>query len=81
MREKLALAAALTGFAAVTALGVGVAGAEQQSSLGAAQPTGPFKAAAPAGETETVACANGVDDDGDQLVDLDDPGCADATGE
>ncbi len=79
MREKLALAAALTGFAAVTALGVGVAGAEQQSSLGAAQPTGPFKAAAPT--DEAVACANGIDDDGDQLVDLADPGCPDASGE
>jgi Transglycosylase SLT domain/Peptidase family M23 len=79
MREKLALAAALTGFAAVTALGVGVAGAEQQNSLGAAQPTGPFKAATPTGET--VACANGIDDDGDQLVDLGDPGCPDASGE
>ena len=78
IREKLALAAALAGFAAVTALGVGIAGAEQQSSLGAAQQIGPSPAV-PFGEAP--ACANGIDDDGDQLVDLDDPGCPNRDGE
>ena len=81
MREKLALAAALAGFAVVTALGVGVAGAEQQSSLGSARPIGPFQAVPATPGDEAPACANGVDDDGDQLVDLEDPGCSDPSGE
>jgi hypothetical protein len=81
IREKLALVAALACFAAVTALGVGVAGAEQQSSLGAAEQIGPSASSTIAPSDEASACANGVDDDGDQLVDLADPGCPDPSGE
>jgi murein DD-endopeptidase MepM/ murein hydrolase activator NlpD len=78
MRNKLALTIALASFALATALGVGLAGAQ----LG---PTAPESAAplssAPAlpspstGPTPAPACSNGVDDDGDGLVDAEDPGC------
>ncbi|HEX6228113.1 MAG TPA: lytic murein transglycosylase, partial [Solirubrobacterales bacterium] len=74
MREKLALILALAGFAAVTALGVGIAGAEPGlEGNGAADPptSGP-------GLTDQVpACANGADDDGDGLADEEDPDCTD----
>jgi murein DD-endopeptidase MepM/ murein hydrolase activator NlpD len=74
MRHKLALTIALAGFAVVTALGVGMAGADATSGLGAGRATEPIPAvpAAPAGSQ----CANGLDDDGDGLVDAADPGCA-----
>jgi hypothetical protein len=79
MQEKLALATALAGFAAVTALGLGagVAGAEQRSDLGQARVLGPAPQSGPTAPADgaSPACANGVDDDGDGLVDLDDPVC------
>jgi Transglycosylase SLT domain/Peptidase family M23 len=74
MREKLALVAALAGFGAVTALGVGVAGAGQQG-LGGGNSTGP--SAVQEIQAQPTACSNQVDDDGDGLVDLGDPECAD----
>jgi murein DD-endopeptidase MepM/ murein hydrolase activator NlpD len=75
MRDKLALILALAGFAALTALGVGIAGANPASeappilSPASALPT----ISAPTGQSP--ACANGIDDDGDTLIDLADPDC------
>jgi Transglycosylase SLT domain/Peptidase family M23 len=80
MRHKLALTIALAGFAVATALGVGAAGADPSAGLddgraasGAATPTLP----APAGP----ACANAADDDGDGLLDLEDPDCESSSDE
>jgi murein DD-endopeptidase MepM/ murein hydrolase activator NlpD len=72
MRHKLALTIALAGFAAITALGVGMAGADSQAELGGGQAIEAFHPA------PKPACSNGVDDDGDGLVDLEDPGCESA---
>jgi len=73
MRNKLALTAALAGFAVVTALGVSFASAEGLPST--------TEATAPLSTTPTIAtpppaCSNGVDDDHDGLVDSADPGCS-----
>jgi transglycosylase-like protein with SLT domain/peptidase M23-like protein len=76
MKEKLALATALASFAAVTALGVGIAGAEGLSDVGSAHPTGPLSIAPALPSSETPACSNEIDDDGDGLIDLDDPACS-----
>jgi hypothetical protein len=73
MRHKLALTMALAGFAAATALGVGFAAAE--SLPGTTEATAPLNTA-PAIATPPPACANGVDDDGDGLLDSADPDCA-----
>jgi murein DD-endopeptidase MepM/ murein hydrolase activator NlpD len=79
MRHKLALTIALAGFAAVTALGVGMAGADSVAGLGGSRATEPLPAApgpqatAPAPQP---ACSNEADDDGDGLVDMEDPDCA-----
>ena len=87
MRQKLALIIALAGFAVVTALGVGMAGAEQEPGLtgnDAAGATGslPEEAGSLPQEVATLpACANQADDDGDALTDLDDPDCVDAADE
>jgi hypothetical protein len=80
MRQKLALIIALAGFAVVTALGVGMAGADPSTGLGEGQATQglsttPSPVAPP---SEKPACSNGTDDDGDGLVDLEDPGCESA---
>jgi hypothetical protein len=70
MRNKLALIIALASFGVVTALGVGFAGAEELSTLGeATTPLTSTPAATP------PACSNGVDDDGDGVVDMEDPSC------
>ena len=69
MRDKLALTIALASFAVVTALGVGFAGAE---GLSDAEDLG--GSGAPSLEASSQ-CANGIDDDGDGLVDAEDPGC------
>jgi murein DD-endopeptidase MepM/ murein hydrolase activator NlpD len=72
MRNKLALTIALASFGVVTALGVGFAGADQLSgSETTALPT--------VGEAILPACSNGVDDDGDGLVDAEDPDCSSPT--
>ena len=73
MRHKLALTLALASFAAVMALGMSVAGADP---LGQATTVVP----APASESAlpVPACANGLDDDEDSLVDLADPDCESA---
>ncbi len=78
MRQKLALIIALAGFGIVTALGVGMAGADSQAGLGEGQATEaltttPALSASPS--AEAPACSNGVDDDEDGLTDLEDPDC------
>jgi Transglycosylase SLT domain/Peptidase family M23 len=80
MRQKLALIIALTGFAVVTALGVGMAGADPSAGLTEGQAiqglsTTPSLVAPP---SKPAACENGTDDDGDELVDLEDPDCESA---
>src|SRR4051812_14769520 len=74
MRNKLALTIAVVSFALATALGVGLAGAEP-ASVESAAPRGvapPPSAPSPA---SLPVCSNGLDDDGDGLLDLEDPGC------
>jgi hypothetical protein len=81
MRQKLVLTIALASFAVVTALGVGMAGAEPvaegggetRESLGGTSPV--------LVEGKPTACSNGVDDDGDGFVDMADPDCASPAGE
>ena len=77
MRQKLALITALAGFALITALGVGMAGAEQSTDLGGGR-TADGWLVVPSGE---FACANTADDDGDGLADLEDPDCESAIDE
>ena len=77
MRQKLALITALAGFALITALGVGMAGAEPSAELGGGQ-TANGMLVVPSGE---FACANAVDDDADGLPDLEDPDCESAIDE
>jgi len=71
MRNKLALIIALASFGVVTALGVGFAGADELSTT-SGEATTPLTIA-PA--TTLPACSNEVDDDGDGLVDMEDPNC------
>jgi murein DD-endopeptidase MepM/ murein hydrolase activator NlpD len=77
MRQKLALIIALGGFALITALCVGMAGADSSAELGGAQSADGYLVV-PSGET---ACANAADDDGDGLLDLEDPNCESALDE
>jgi Transglycosylase SLT domain/Peptidase family M23 len=73
MRNKLALTIALASFAFATALGVGLAGAEPASVEPALPQANPLLPSTPA--AQPPACSNGLDDDGDGLLDLDDPDC------
>jgi len=76
MRNKLALIIALAGFGVFTALGVGLAGAEQEAgSLDSGHAIPGPAATAPAVPAPPTPCTNAVDDDGDGLVDAADPGC------
>ena len=80
MRQKLALIIALAGFAVVTAFGVGMAGADPWAGLSEGQATQglsttPSLVTPP---NEKPACSNGVDDDEDGLIDLEDPDCESA---
>jgi hypothetical protein len=74
MRHKLALIIALAGFAIVTAFGVGMAGADPEAELGQSRATSPLGVDA-LPSAQPAACANGLDDDGDGAVDLEDPDC------
>jgi hypothetical protein len=76
MRKKLALIVALASFGAVTALGVGMAGADPAPvETTPQQITAPTTAVPAVPSVQAPACSNGVDDDGDGLVDMADPGC------
>jgi murein DD-endopeptidase MepM/ murein hydrolase activator NlpD len=81
MRHKLALTLALAGFAVATALGVGMAGADTLSTAPALEAAPPAPVIPPAPSVGAPACSNGVDDDGDGLVDMEDPGCTSPTDE
>jgi murein DD-endopeptidase MepM/ murein hydrolase activator NlpD len=79
MRAKIALIVVLASFLGLSGLGAALAGAEPVAENAPAEP--------PAATTTTAvpslqapACANGVDDDGDGLVDLADSDCASASG-
>ncbi|HET7589432.1 MAG TPA: lytic murein transglycosylase [Solirubrobacterales bacterium] len=72
MRTKLAsIFAALAAFLAVTAGGAALAGAEPLSESTAVSPT--TTTALPS--LQAPACSNGIDDDGDGLLDMEDPDC------
>ncbi len=74
MRNKFALTIALASFAFATALGVSLAGAEP----GGPDPSLPqvtTPALQPPATAPLPACSNGLDDDGDGLIDLEDPDC------
>jgi len=74
MRTKFALLLlACAGFLAVTALGTAFAGAEPLSEGSAVDPVGTTTTAVPS--LQAPACANGIDDDGDGLLDEEDPDC------
>jgi Transglycosylase SLT domain/Peptidase family M23 len=75
MKHKLTLTLALAGFAAVTALGVGMAGADPVTGLGSSNPTDPVMPGLAIPTSRTPACSNQIDDDGDGLIDRDDPDC------
>jgi Transglycosylase SLT domain/Peptidase family M23 len=78
MRNKLALSIALASFALATALGVGLAGAEPPAGAeSAAPPSAPATALANPG-TPAPACSDGIDNDEDGLIDLEDPDCQEA---
>jgi murein DD-endopeptidase MepM/ murein hydrolase activator NlpD len=70
MRTKIALIVVLASFLGISALGGGIAGADP---LSGSTPVEPSTTAVPS--LQAPACANGVDDDGDGLVDLADPDC------
>jgi len=74
MRTKIALIVALASLLAAAALGTAMAGADP---VGDAIQESPLSPPAPAATTPTE-CANGLDDDEDGLVDLEDPSCTSA---
>jgi murein DD-endopeptidase MepM/ murein hydrolase activator NlpD len=75
MRTKIALIVALASFLALSVLGVSLAGADPLAESTPVE--GATTTAVPA--LQAPACANGVDDDGDGLVDLADPDCSSPT--
>ncbi len=74
MRNKLALIIALASFGVVTALGVGFAGADELSTT-PGEVTTPLTTTPAVPAATPPACSNGVDDDGDGLIDKEDPDC------
>ena len=79
MRQRLALIIALAGFAVVTAFGVGMAGAEPSTGLGDEQAANGLTTVPAFPSAAPPVCANEADDDGDELVDLEDPDCESAS--
>jgi len=77
MRAKISLIVVLASFLALTALGVGMAGADP---LAENAPTEATTTTTAVPSLQAPACANGLDDDGDGLVDLEDPDCTLPTG-
>jgi len=74
MRSKVAsIFAALAGFMAITAVAAALAGAEPVSESSAVTPT--TTVTSPLPSLQAPACANGLDDDNDGLVDTEDPDC------
>ncbi len=77
MRAKIALIVVLASFLVLSALGV--AGAEPLAENAPAEPAATTTTTA-VPSLQAPACANGLDDDGDGLLDLADPDCLDPTG-
>ncbi len=73
MRTKIASIVALAGLLAVLVLGAGLAGADPLSGNQAVEPAPETTTAIP--QLQAPACANGLDDDGDGLIDMADPDC------
>jgi hypothetical protein len=73
MRSKLALIVVFASFLAASLLGSAAAGADPVAESTPAEPSATTTTPVPA--LQAPACANGVDDDGDGLVDLADPDC------
>jgi hypothetical protein len=74
MRSKFAsILAALAAFMAITAVAATLAGAEPLSESSAVTPSTTTTTAVPS--LQAPACANGLDDDGDGIVDTEDPDC------
>jgi murein DD-endopeptidase MepM/ murein hydrolase activator NlpD len=80
VRHKLALIIALAGFAAVTAFGVGMAGASSVTGIGNGLAVDRAPTVSPIATAQARACANGIDDDGDGLIDGADPDCTPPSG-
>jgi hypothetical protein len=78
MRTKIALIVALASFLALAAAGAGMAGADPLGENAPANPGAALDATA-VPSPQAPACANGLDDDGDGLIDLQDPDCASPT--
>jgi Transglycosylase SLT domain/Peptidase family M23 len=77
MRSKFAsILAALAAFMAITAIAATLAGAEPLSESSAVTPSPTTTTAIPS--LQAPACANGLDDDGDGVVDTEDPDCESA---
>jgi hypothetical protein len=73
MRTKLvSIFAALAGFMAITAVGAALAGAEPLSE---GAPVTPSTTTTAIPSLQAPVCANGLDDDHDGLVDMEDPDC------
>jgi hypothetical protein len=77
MRTKFALIVAVASFLVITALGTAWAGAEPLSENAPVAPSDATTTTA-VPSLQAPACANGLDDDGDGLVDVGDPGCESA---
>jgi hypothetical protein len=73
MRSKIATIVVLASFLALAAVGAGIAGASGLSGSTAVTPSTTPNAVP---SLQGPACANGVDDDGDGLVDAVDPDCS-----
>jgi hypothetical protein len=75
MRTKIALIVALASLLAAAALSTTMAGADPLGdAISKESPLGPLAPAA----TTPAECANGIDDDVDGLIDLEDPACTTA---
>jgi murein DD-endopeptidase MepM/ murein hydrolase activator NlpD len=79
MRAKIALIVVLASFLALSALGVGLAGADPLAESTSVEPSAATTTTA-VPSLQAPACANGLDDDGDGLTDLADPDCSSPTG-
>src|SRR5262245_40117440 len=79
MRHKLALTIALASFGVVTALGVGFAGADGTAGVSPATGAGGSLSGAEL-SLASIECTNGIDDDGDGLIDAEDQGCVESSG-
>ncbi|HEV7614884.1 MAG TPA: lytic transglycosylase domain-containing protein, partial [Solirubrobacterales bacterium] len=79
MRAKIALIVVFASFLALSALGVGMAGADPLAESTPADPAAATTTTA-VPSLQAPACANGLDDDGDGLTDLADLDCTEASG-